>query len=434
MCVSGGRTRVVTALLAVVTLLATGTSAAPGRAAAEPARAASHAQPDAFDGHTSRPAPKPAEGTPAAPAPSTAPASKRAAGAAWSEPKPPPNHLPPTPPTCAATVPVTPAWEEEDGRVAVSVSVEVANLGPAVAPAPWRLALGGPYEGVQQAFNLRLVDGEGPSILADASGYWQALPARGGDGGRGGHGGNPLAPAAPTLIAFLAPNVTDPYPYTVSVNGVVCLVTRAAPQPPTLPQGAAGGVATAEAAAGLTIRDGVLLAPDSTPAYLIGVNWFGFEVGQTMVDGLWGGQKINRGWGFGAGGTGVDGLPANLPPPKPIYPSHPILVLGSDAMAKDFATVVYRMQLLGFNTVRLPFSFKDLFDAAPKPVAQPCTQVTPGAVVGVTTAPGVTPNATAPSPGAGFQASPAGTCNDYVPSSSTLDRFLWVVNYLTTNG
>ena len=28
-------------------------------------------------------------------------------------------------------------------------------------------------------------------------------------------------------------------------------------------------------------------------------------------------------------------------------------------MTKDFGTQVYRMQLLGFNAVRLPFSFKD---------------------------------------------------------------------------
>jgi hypothetical protein len=29
-------------------------------------------------------------------------------------------------------------------------------------------------------------------------------------------------------------------------------------------------------------------------------------------------------------------------------------------IAADFATVVYRLKLLGFNAVRLPFSFNDL--------------------------------------------------------------------------
>lgn len=32
---------------------------------------------------------------------------------------------------------------------------------------------------------------------------------------------------------------------------------------------------------------------------------------------------------------------------------------GRSSLTKDFGTQVYRMQLLGFNAVRLPFSFKD---------------------------------------------------------------------------
>lgn len=33
---------------------------------------------------------------------------------------------------------------------------------------------------------------------------------------------------------------------------------------------------------------------------------------------------------------------------------------GSTALSRDVATIVRRMQLLGFNAVRLPFSFSDL--------------------------------------------------------------------------
>ena len=50
-----------------------------------------------------------------------------------------------------------------------------------------------------------------------------------------------------------------------------------------------------------------------------GVNWFGFETSATMVAGLW---------------------------------------AGSSSLTQDFKTVVWRFKLLGFNAVRLPFSFK----------------------------------------------------------------------------
>ena len=52
---------------------------------------------------------------------------------------------------------------------------------------------------------------------------------------------------------------------------------------------------------------------------LQGLNWFGFETSATMVAGLW---------------------------------------AGSSSLTQDFKTIVWRMRLLGFNAVRLPFSFK----------------------------------------------------------------------------
>ena len=50
-----------------------------------------------------------------------------------------------------------------------------------------------------------------------------------------------------------------------------------------------------------------------------GLNWFGFETSATMVGGLW---------------------------------------AGSTSLTQDFSTIVWRMQLLGLNAVRLPFSFQ----------------------------------------------------------------------------
>lgn len=52
-----------------------------------------------------------------------------------------------------------------------------------------------------------------------------------------------------------------------------------------------------------------------------GINWFGFNNDQTMVDGLWS---------------------------------------GGSQMATDFNTIVYRIKLIGFNSIRLPFTYTDL--------------------------------------------------------------------------
>jgi len=117
-------------------------------------------------------------------------------------------------------------------------------------------------------------------------------------------------------------------------------------------------------------------------------------------------------------------------------------------MAKDFPTVVWRLKLLGFNAVRLPFSFEDLWNLPPKPLAGACAGVTPEAVVASTTAPPGAPAAgftTAPplssAPGPGLASLAAtgmgGACNAGLPgppAGTTLDRFLWTVGYFTANG
>ena len=57
----------------------------------------------------------------------------------------------------------------------------------------------------------------------------------------------------------------------------------------------------------------------TAPMALRGLNWFGFETGATIVDGLW---------------------------------------AGPTAMTLDFITILRRIRLLGFNTIRLPMSLK----------------------------------------------------------------------------
>ncbi|KAK9803427.1 hypothetical protein WJX72_011774 [[Myrmecia] bisecta] len=170
---------------------------------------------------------------------------------------------------------------------------------------------------------------------------------------------------------------------------------------------AAGAAATIEAAdvatsfiqaAGLqpmTTLDGQLLGVDGNPVYLHGVNWFGFELSTTMVDGLW---------------------------------------QGPDSMTMDFATVIQRIQLLGFNAIRLPFSFPAIFDKAPISYTKRCTQVSPSAISASVVKPGANTNGVAaPQPAYAARQAP-GICNAYLPNDSTFNRLIWVVNYLANNG
>ena len=194
------------------------------------------------------------------------------------------------------------------------------------------------------------------------------------------------------MVVELADPDADPTPSTLTINGAPCNVASAAaplvtPPPPR-------GDAHTEAD-GMTTRDGLIIGVDGNPVFLMGINWFGFDCGATMTDGLWGGR---------------------------------------DAVAQDFANVVYRIKLLGFNSVRLPFSFRDLYGASPKWLNTRCTY-TPPSVVAAQTKPGdVLTEAAPPGPGDAFTTSSHGTCNSYLPHTSTLDRFLWTVDYLTANG
>lgn len=66
---------------------------------------------------------------------------------------------------------------------------------------------------------------------------------------------------------------------------------------------------------------------------LQGVNWFGYNVARQMVDGI------------GHGGSNAE---------------------------TDFATIVYQLRLLGYNTVRIPFRWRDLDQTQPKDYTVKC--------------------------------------------------------------
>ncbi|KAI8465992.1 MAG: hypothetical protein J3K34DRAFT_435184 [Monoraphidium minutum] len=103
---------------------------------------------------------------------------------------------------------------------------------------------------------------------------------------------------------------------------------------------------------------------------LRGINWYGWSVGQFNVDGLW--AFCDDNFTDSSPPCQQDGeIPPHFPfpaiGPEGIEKLGGIKFWGKRTMTNDFATVVYRMKLLGFNTIRLPFSFADLNADIPAP-------------------------------------------------------------------
>lgn len=146
----------------------------------------------------------------------------------------------------------------------------------------------------------------------------------------------------------------------------------------------------------MTTKGDQILNSEGKVIELKGVNWFGFNNQSTMVDGLWG---------------------------------------GPDTLSYDFATVVYRMQLLGFNAVRLPFSFKDLSRVNPRSYTQQAQVASISHIQTSVTHPSYpVPQGKNIPPMMAPPENPTGMVNDYLPNASTFNRFLWVVNFFAKNG
>lgn len=141
------------------------------------------------------------------------------------------------------------------------------------------------------------------------------------------------------------------------------------------------------------VKGNQLVGDQGQPLQLHGINWFGFNNAQTMVDGLW---------------------------------------AGDSSLTKDFSTQVYRMQLLGFNAVRLPFSFKD-FALPGRTDYIWCRQATTDEIRKSVSPPGFNPWSRAlPPPNAPLLVG-GGKCNNGMPND-VFQRFLWVINYFAKAG
>lgn len=144
----------------------------------------------------------------------------------------------------------------------------------------------------------------------------------------------------------------------------------------------------------MTTQGDRILNSSGKEIQLKGVSWFGFNNHATMVDGL----------------------------------------KTSSTLASDFATVVYRLQLLGFNAIRLPFSFKDIYDLPPQNLTKNCQIPSITAIQASVTNPSVSVQGKTIPPMVYAPNRVPGKCNDYFPNNSTLDRFLWTVSFFAKNG
>lgn len=128
-----------------------------------------------------------------------------------------------------------------------------------------------------------------------------------------------------------------------------------------------------------------------------GINWFGFNVGMGMVDGLW------------AGGS---------------------------AAATDFALITYQLRLLGYNAVRLPFTWKDL-NMAPRSFNKDCSALSVDFLKRRLISPHVVDKYSyKPLPGnvAPVRNTRTGSCNTYLPEQSGYSRLLFTIQTFISQG
>lgn len=105
-----------------------------------------------------------------------------------------------------------------------------------------------------------------------------------------------------------------------------------------------------------------------------------------------------------------------------------------DATVSDFATVVWRLRLLGFNSVRLPFSFQEFSKTPRSFVWNWCANDTAKVISSVVPAGTTLPAGATPPPLDVTPARTPMTCNDYVPATSIKARLLWASKFFAVNG
>ena len=178
--------------------------------------------------------------------------------------------------------------------------------------------------------------------------------------------------------------------------GVAAAIQSAVTNTTTAASNTTASTTTTTTLTGLTTVNASILGVDGLAVDLVGVTWHGFDDGNTMFDGL-----LNSGSSF----------------------------------SQDFQVQVQRILALGFNMVKIPFSFNDLASLQPESFLLNCTLPTTAQVQASVTEPNVTipPFRSVPILPTAAATVINGTCNSYLPDDSVLNRFLYVVDFLASN-
>lgn len=182
---------------------------------------------------------------------------------------------------------------------------------------------------------------------------------------------------------------TPPTGYTVDLNPKVIapatstvMITYTAPVVPPVTPVTDGN---------LTTFNDQIVDSSGNAVKLKGINWFGFNNGD-MLNGMW----------------------------------------NYDSLSGDFAVTVQRLKGLGFNSVRLPFSFVNLNGAIQSNYTH---NITPATIVAIQA------NLTNPSYSTGGKVFPVlsynpvqTSSNILIPNDTVLHRFTWVIDFFARNG
>lgn len=242
---------------------------------------------------------------------------------------------------------------------------------------PWDFKVIGDFNGSIVPWNWRITDQSAESVEGIVENYWQSVND------------------TPVTLGALISYTSETPQVNVSLNGEECdvIVTKL--------ESSVASVETTSTPQPMKTLDGQLLGVDGQPVKLIGVNWFGWtsESEISFFDGLW---------------------------------------QGPTSLTLDFATIVYRLRLLGINAVRIVFSFDNIFNGKPTNLARnSCSFAQQSDIQKSVTDPEVSVSGQSiPDPLLvnASQPQPAGTCNFYIPTSSVFDAFVSAIRILTSNG
>ncbi|DBB06710.1 TPA: hypothetical protein ACH3X1_012211 [Trebouxia sp. C0004] len=292
---------------------------------------------------------------------------------------------------CTVTFQEQSVWQPTGNgsyNASVSLVVRSTTLNDTIVPWTLSFANAGGYTGATSTYGLADIATSDGIVTGRAVAADQTLLAQAGN--------------APNFDFILSSSFVNFNPVNVTVNGDTCAVIISSnitnqPLPNVTTNANVTGSAETESAGGLTTSNGQITDYNGNVILFKGLNWFGFDDGNTGPDGLW---------------------------------------AGSNSLTQDFANIMLRIKALGFNAVRLPFSFKDL-NSPMKAFGRSCSFVS-GSDLAASTVPGgtnVASGAVFPSLSEPPQRTQTlGVCSDYLDVGTTFNRLVYVVKLLTHNG